>query len=369
MALVVSQSETVLTRTSGNEIGPFKAIEESTISHLVAAADRSSIFAWYILLGTLGTAIGTLTGGWAVETLQTRYDWEAQDAYRMLFWAYSALGLVNFGLALMLGSGCEQEKTNPPTPHTDAETQPLLEHTYEEGGKDSAQPLSFNFGSLLPNLSPASSSMVAKLCLLFAIDSVASGLMPGSWISFFYNRKFSLAEGTIGTLFFVGMLLASASNLAAPALAKRIGLIRTMVFTHIPASIALALVPLPSNVFLSMALFLFRACTNSMDQPPRQAFIAGAVLAEERTAVMGLINVVRTLSQSVGPSFTGVLASHSMLWLAFVISGGLKLVYDALILTLFLSYRPNNGEEAEMRDDCDEGVAERAEETLGGSRS
>jgi sugar phosphate permease len=122
-------------------------------------------------------------------------------------------------------------------------------------------------------------------------------------------------------------------------------------------------------VFLSMAFYLFRACTNSMDQPPRQAFIAGAVLAEERTAVMGLINVVRTLSQSVGPSLTGVLASHSRLWLAFVISGGVKLVYDALMLTFFLGYRPNNTEEAEMRDDSDEGVAERAEENRGESRS
>jgi len=195
--------------------------------------------------------------------------------------------------------------------------------------------------------------MVIKLCLLFAIDSVASGLMPGSWVSFFYSRKFSLAEGTIGTLFFVGMIVASVSNLAAPALAKRIGLIATMVFTHIPASIALALIPLPDNVIISMALFIFRASTNSMDQPPRQAFIAGAVLAEERTAVMGLINVVKTLSQSVGPSFTGILASHGKLWLAFVVAGALKLVYDALLLGLFLGYRTRE-EPAEVIEDAQE---------------
>ena len=331
----------MLIRISGNEIGPFKAIEESTISHLVSAADRSSIFAWYILLGTLGTAVGTLTGGWAVETLQERHSWDAKDAYRLIFWAYSALGLVQFVLALLLGSGCEQEKTNPPTPtpNADAEAQPLLGDRHEDGDKVPIQSLSSTFRSLLPTLSRESSNMVVKLCLLFTIDSVASGLMPGSWVSYFYNSKFALAEGTIGSLFFVGMLLASASNLAAPALARRIGLIKTMVFTHIPASIALALIPIPSNVYLSMAFFLFRSCTNSMDQPPRQAFIAGAVLPEERTAVMGLINVVKTLSQSVGPSLTGVLASHSRLWLAFVIAGGLKLVYDALMLALFLSYR------------------------------
>lgn len=277
----------------------------------------------------------------------------------MVFWTYSALGTVKFGLTLMLGSGCEQEMTNPPTPNANAETQPLLGNQIDQDGKDLTRSLSFSLRSLLPTLSRESSSMVVKLCLPFAIDSIASGLVPGSWVSFFYNRKFLLAEGTIGTLFFVGMLLASASNLAAPALAKRIGLIRAMVFTHIPASIALALIPLPSNVFVSMALLLFRASTNSMDQPPRQAFIAGAVLAEERTAVMGLINVVKTLSQSVGPSFTGLLASHSKLWMAFVIAGGLKLVYDALLLGLFLGYRTRE-ERAEAIDDTQE-RADRAE--------
>lgn len=352
----------MLKRISGNEIGPFKAIEESTISHLVSATDRSSIFAWYILLGTLGTAFGTLMGGWVVETLQTRYNWDAQDAYRLIFWAYSFLGMVQLVLALLLGSGCEQEKTNPPTPtlNADAEAQPLLGNRQEEGGKFPTQSSSSTFRSLLPTLSRESSNMVVKLCLLFAIDSAASGLMPGSWVSFFYNRKFSLAEGTIGSLFFVGMILASASNLAAPALARRIGLIKTMVFTHIPASIALALIPLPTYVYLSMAFFLFRSCTNSMDQPPRQAFIAGAVLAEERTAVMGMINVVRTLSQSIGPSLTGVLASHNRLWLAFMIAGGLKLVYDALMLALFLGYRGRE-EQADEIDNAQERDAARTD--------
>jgi hypothetical protein len=303
-----------------------------------------------------------------VETLQTRYNWEAQEAYRTLFWAYSALGLVKFALALMLSAGCEQEKTNPPTPNTDTETQPLLGDHYEESSK-AATHVSFTFRSLLPTLSPESSSIVLKLSLLFALDSLASGLTPGSWISYLYHIQYHLASGLIGTLFFTGMLLASASNLLAPSLAKRIGLIRTMVFTHIPAAIALALIPLPRNVYLSMGLFWLRACTNSMDQPPRQAFIVGAVRPEERTAVMGGINVVKTLAQSVGPSFTGWVAGHSMLWLAFVIAGSLKLVYDALILVCFLGYRMSDDgadlageglEEAEGQAEADQSGMGRA---------
>jgi MFS family permease len=323
---------------SGNEIGPFKAIEESTISHLVPPADRSGIFAWYILLGTIGTAIGTVTSGWIVQYLQLHQGWTAQGAYRTIFWAYAALGLVKFLLVLMLGPDCEQEKTNPPTPVTHEETQPLLAGQDDPDGKD-IKGSSLSFKSLLPTISRESSTLVFKLCLLFAIDSFASGLVPGSWISYFFNRKFSLAEGTIGTLFFISMLIASASNLAAPSLARRIGLIRAMVFTHVPASIALLLIPLPNNVIAAVAIFIFRSCFNSMDQPPRQALIAGAVLAEERTAVMGIVNVVKTLSQSLGPTFTGILAGIGKLWVAFVVAGGLKLLYDALMLAMFLSYR------------------------------
>ena len=328
----------MLTTHSGNEIGPFKAVEESTISHLVPSADRSSIFAWYILSGTIGAALGTVSGGWAVQILQKNENWKAQDAYRLVFWAYAVLGLVKFGLSLTLSSGCEHEETNPPTPATGGETRPLLEESGEYVNK-TVKASCPGLKSLLPTLSEESSRVVYRLCLLFAIDSIASGLMPASWVSYFFNRKFALAEGTIGTLFFISLLAASASNLAAPSLAKRLGLIKTMVFTHIPASIALAFIPLPNNVLLAMALVVFRACTNSMDQPPRQAFIAGAVLAEERTAVMGGINVVKTLAQSVGPVLTGYWAESGKLWLAFITAGTLKLLYDALMLIMFLGYR------------------------------
>lgn len=136
------------------------------------------------------------------------------------------------------------------------------------------------------------------------------------------------------------MLVASASNLAAPALIQQLGLVKTMVYTHALASLGPALLPLPTNAVLSIAIFMLRSCTSNMDQLPRQAFITSAVLAEERTAVMGLINVVKTLAQSVGPTFTGMLASQSKLWIAFIIAGSLRLLYDVLMLTIFYGYHP-----------------------------
>ena len=252
------------------------------------------------------------------------------------------MGLVNFGLSLMLSTKSEpQKETYSDNLPTSDETRPLLPENADdrhEAYVKPGEPLS-SFKSLLPSLSKESQSLVFKLCILFAIDSIASGLTPASWMTYFFNRKFDLKEDSLGALFFVTNVLSSASNLVASSIARRIGLIKTMVFTHVPASIALALIPLPSNVIIAMALLIFRSSTNSMDQAPRQAFLAAAVLPSERTAVMGIVNVVKTLSQSLGPVVTGALAGRGKFWIAFVVAGGLKIVYDILMLGMFLGYR------------------------------
>ncbi len=260
------------------------------------------------------------------------------------------MGLVKFVLSLILSTKCEPEKkTYDSPPQENDETRPLL----SENGVDNHKPKSTSkpaswAKSLLPSVSKESQAIVFKLCLLFAIDSVASGLAPASWMTYFFNRKFGLKEGSLGSLFFVTNILSSASNLVASSIARRIGLVKTMVFTHVPASVALALIPIPSNVGIAMALLIFRSSTNSMDQAPRQAFLAAAVLPGERTAVMGIVNVVKTLSQSVGPVITGWLAGIGKFWIAFVVAGCGKLVYDILMLGMFLGYRTQE-ERAEER--------------------
>ena len=352
---------------SGNEIGPFKAIEESTISHLVPATERSSVLAWYILVGPCGTAMSTILTGFVVQRLQEIQSWTVIESYGTVFWAYAVMGLVQLLLTLMLSSKCEiQKKSSTEQPPDIDETRPLLtDGTAETNGKppcDDAKPVSF-LKTLLPSLSKESSGIVFKLCFLFAIDSIASGLTPASWVTYFFNRKFGLSEGHLGSLFFITNILSSASNLVASSIVRRIGLIKTMVFTHVPASITLALIPLPSNVVFAMTLLIFRACTNSMDQAPRQAFLAAAVLPNERTAVMGLVNVVKTLSQSLGPVVTGALAGKGKFWVAFVVAGSLKLGYDVLMLGMFLGYKTQE-ERAEARVQQTE-EEEQAEDTVG----
>ncbi len=304
--------------------------------------------------------------------------WTAQGSYRTVFWAYSVLGLVKLGLSLILTPAAEQGRYSAPKPLVNGEARPFLadqqngaapsspqsSHRDTDDDGDIHKPSSTStllqkLISLLPPLSPESQSILTKLCLLFAIDSIASGLTPASWITYWLHEKFHLAEGSLGTLFFFLSIISSASNLVASSIARRIGLIKTMVLTHIPASIALSLVPFPSSVVVVMALMVFRASTNSMDQAPRQAFLAAAVLPEERTAVMGMVNVVKTLSQSLGPVVTGTLAGRGKFWIAFVVAGALKLAYDVLMLALFLGYRTQE-ERAEER--LDFGLQEEEEE-------
>lgn len=333
---------------SGNEIGPFKAIEESTLAQLTPSSIRSDIFAWYTLLGTAGSACGIIISGWIVEGLKKVDGFPEIRAYRMIFGIYTLLGILKLVLSLMLSDACEpqpeKEERHADVELDTVEAEGLLSDSESDAAKDSnskpnTTPASRK-KSIWPSISPSSRGILIKLCLLFAVDSFASGLVPQSWITYFFTRKFALPEGQLGTLFFVTNIISSISNLVASSISKRIGLIKTMVFTHLPSAFFLALIPLPNNVIIATAFLFLRSSMSSMDQAPRQAFLAAAVLPSERTAVMGVVNVVRTLSQSGGPVVTGGLAGAGKFWVSFLIAGLLKMGYDLAMLKMFLGYKP-----------------------------
>ena len=371
-------------RNSGNEIGPFRAIEESTLAQLTPSNIRSDIFAWYTLLGIAGAAFGTIVCGWLVQYMIAPGRMDEIAAYRVIFGVYAALGLAKLVISLMMSDKCEPEPPKQeyqPMVNVDAasEAEGLMsdseDEEEDEPDDDSdgiqkpskqaqapLQPQPQQSRSPLPELKPKSKSLiphlsahsrvtVIKLCLLFAIDSFASGLVPASWLTYFFNRKFALPEGSLGTLFFVTNIISAISNLAASSLAKRIGLVKTMVFTHLPSAIFLALIPLPNVVWLAMALLVLRSSMSSMDQAPRQAFLSAAVLPSERTAVMGVVNVVKTLSQSGGPVATGWLAGIDKFWIAFLVAGGLKATYDLALLKMFLGYKSREDIEEQERQE------------------
>ncbi|KAH1617249.1 hypothetical protein KXX21_009521 [Aspergillus fumigatus] len=321
---------------SGNEIGPFRAVEESTLAHLTAKEHRSDIFVWYSLIGTAGTALGMMVCGWSINLLKTTRDWQYLNACRIVFFAYAGIGAVKFLLSICLSHEVEAAKkdkngataSRQPRAADGPETQPLLGERANNEDNQKKSLFSFLGSSDLV-------SLVVTLFVLFGLDSFASGLASLSWMTYFFKRKFSLPDGELGSIFFTTSLISAASMLVASSIAKRIGNVKTMVFTHLPSAICLALIPVPSALPAALTFLILRACSQSMDVAPRSAFLAAALPPEKRTAIMGAINVVKTCSQSLGPFITGVLADHNLFGASFTLAGVLKAIYDIGMLINF----------------------------------
>ena len=350
-------------------------MEESTLAQLSPKDHRSDIFAWYTLIGTFGASIGNIVCGWLVEKLHALHGWTKVDAYRVVFMLYAGLGVLKFLLSFLLSKSCESAPVKPdkgkarrretlpdngavvgadgsPAELDDPE-RPLLSSPPSSPDFRSAgwapqgnQPLR-GLRSLLPALSPESRRILIKLALLFSLDSFGSGLVPVSWLAVYFTTRHALTAGLLGTLFSVTSLVAATSNIASASIARRIGLLKTMVFTHLPSSAFLALIPFVEQRWLAVLLLVLRSCTSTMDTAPRSAFIAAAVLDAERTAVMGVVNVVKTLSQSAGPAVTGELAGRGLFWVAFVVAGSVKIVYDLGIGASFWAFRGRDEEDEE----------------------
>jgi MFS family permease len=184
-----------------------------------------------------------------------------------------------------------------------------------------------------------------KLWILLALDSIADGMVPYTLTNYYMDKKFHLPKSTLGDITSVSYLLASFSTIFAAPLARRLGLVNTMVFTHVPSSAAVLAFPFPNSVILTVGLFFVRAGLNNMDQAPRSAFIAAAVKPEERTAVMGITSMLRTLASTAGPSITGVLAGNDRFWIAFVAAGVCRLAYDFGLYAMFINMRLHQHEE------------------------
>lgn len=344
---------------SGNEIGPFRAVEESILAQLTEREFRSDIFAWYTLFGTAGAALGTLTCGWVVQILEDVNSWTQNQAYRVVFLIYAGLGVIKLLLIFGLTSAVEVQAPKPNNARGRTnEAQPLLpeEPSQDDDGSRSEQlvPTVFQrMRSLVPYISPLSRSILFRLLVLFCIDSFASGMASPSWLTYFFTTVHSLQPGSLGTLFLVTNLLATVSNLVALPLARRLGPLKTMVFTHLPSAVFLSMIPLPgpgpTGTWIAMAFLSLRACTQSMDQAPRQAFLAAAVLPSERTAVLGVVNTVKTLAQAGGIGSAGFLAGKN-LWIVVLTGAGvMKACYDLLMLGMFLGLKDREASTGKSR--------------------
>jgi len=295
---------------SGNEIGPFLSVEQAGLTNLVSNEKRTQVFAWYNLVGSFATATGALAGGWLAQVLQNN-GWSALEAYRLILIGYALGGLVLTILFLNLSPQIEVVPSNA----TDQPKKVLGLHR--------------------------SRNVVFKLSALFALDAFAGGLIVQSMIAYWFHIKFGIDSGVLGSIFFGANVLAGISALLAVPLANKIGLINTMVFTHIPSNILLMLVPLMPNLPLAIGLLLLRFSISQMDVPARQSFTVAVVAPDERSAASGVTAIARSVGAALSPSLTGILFSIPALFSApLYLAGGLKIVYDLLLFREFRSVKP-----------------------------
>ena len=364
---------------TGADCGPFRAVEESVLSGLTDEKTRSDVLAWYVTATTMAGAVGSEVAGRVVQWVE-KSSGDVVHAYHVLFWAYAGFGFVGAMLCCGLSKRCEvgNEKGSEMVERgcgTGEEEEVLLAMTptiacgFENAGLQRpgsrqaiTAPKGKKWNSYISQISRPTLSVMAKLWPLLAIDSLADGMTPYSLMNYYVSLKFHLPASVLGDITSASQFLCAVSAIFAGPLSKHIGLINTMVFTHLPSSITSAFIPLPNSVGWTVALLLFRAALNAMDQAPRTAFIAAVVRPEERTGVMGITSMLRTLAMSVGPSVTGLLAGNDRFWAAFVASGVCRVSYDLGLWILFVNVRVGRG----MEEQAEEGEGSVDERAWGG---
>jgi MFS family permease len=301
---------------SGNEVGPFLAIEQAALAQTVAAEERTRMFAWYHLAGSFATALGSLACGVFLQLLQAQAI-PPVPSYRVVLFGYAAAGMLLAVLFLRLSPAAEAAAPAP------AAVPP--------GG-----PLRRGLLGL-----HRSRGMVLKLSALFGLDAFAGGFVLQSFVAFWFHVRFGADPATLGSIFFGANLLAGVSALTAAAIARRVGLLNTMVFTHMPSNLLLVLVPLMPTLPSAVAVLLLRFAISQMDVPARQSYTAAVVSHDERSAAAGVTGVARTAGAALAPVLAGPLLSSP--WLAgtpFIVAGLLKLLYDGLLYRLFRGVIP-----------------------------
>jgi MFS family permease len=296
---------------SGYEVGPFLSIEQAGLTEIVPNERRTQVFAWYNLVGSFATALGSLAGGLLVQALQG-LGTKPLFSYQAVVIGYAAIGLMLGLLFTQLSPAIEVSQIAAPS-----------------------QKIKNRFGL------HRSRGVVFKLSALFSIDAFAGGFVLQSILAYWFHVRYNVQPGVLGSIFFGANILAGISALTAAWVASKIGLIKTMVFTHIPSNILLILVPLMPNLPLAIAVLLLRFSISQMDVPTRQSYTMAVVSPDERSAAAGMTGIARTTGASLSPVIAGpLLAKAALLNFPFFLSGGLKIIYDILLYRSFRAIKP-----------------------------
>jgi MFS family permease len=290
---------------SGNEVGPFLAVEQASLTQTVSGTRRTDVFAWYNLVGSVATACGALAAGGLAQVLQESGATPA-DSYRAIVLGYAAIGLL---LAALFGR-----------------LSPQVEVARSGGSPVPGTRLGLH----------RSRGVVLRLSALFSLDAFAGGLITQSLVAYWFTLRFGVEPAVLGAIFFGANILAAVSALSAARLAARFGLVNTMVFTHLPSNVLLILVPLMPTLPLAVLVLLARFSISQMDVPTRQSYTMAVVDPDERSAAAGVTGIARTTGSAVSPLLAApLLGSSGLAAVPFFLAGGLKIVYDLILYRLF----------------------------------
>lgn len=295
---------------TSSEVGVFQTVEQAILPQTAPNERRTWLFSIYNTIANLAQAVGSLAAG-SVAAFAA-LGLAGADPYRPLFGLYAAVGLADLALFASLSPRVELARV---------EGRRRLIGVHRSGG------------------------IVARLAALFAFDALAGGLVVHSVVAYWFFLRWGLTPGELAVLFFFVNVLSGASLLVAGWLAGRIGLLNTMVFTHLPSNVLLVLVPLMPTAALAVAAFLARMSLSQMDVPTRQSYAMAVVGRDERTATAGVLNLARVSATAVSPAISGLAFSLSALGLPFILAGALKIPYDLLVWRTFRHIRPPEEDE------------------------
>jgi MFS family permease len=286
---------------STGDIGVLVPVEHAMLAQNASDRDRTSVFAWYSLIGALSMAVGALAA--AIPDALVAHGFTSAGAFRWMFYAYAGLGLLSAALYR------------------------FLPHAHVDNAKPSAP------------LGP-SRGVVYRLAALFSLDAFAGGFVVQSLLALWLFERFDLSLTTASLFFFWAGTLSAFSYPVAAWLAKRIGLVNTMVFTHIPSSIFLILAAFSTSLPLTLMLLSLRAALSQMDVPTRTSYVMAVVTPAERTAAASVTAVPRSLASSLSPALAGAMFAWPFSGLPLVLCGALKIAYDIALLFSFRHRKP-----------------------------
>lgn len=293
----------------GRDRGAALVVEQAMLPSTTSDQGRTSAFALYNVAQDLGHAFGSLMAGLPTLLVALGYG-SALDAHRATMLIAAVVTLAPLPLYLRLGESVEAPRASDPD------------------------------APAAPRLTPESRRILVRISALFAVDSLAGGLLVTSLLSYFFFERFGATEATIGALFFGARLLNALSHLGAAWLAKRIGLVNTMVFTHIPSSLLLMTVAWAPTFPIAAVLFLLREGLVEMDVPTRQSYVLAVVRPEEATTASGVTNLVRLAAWAVGPALAGAAMQSASLVAPLVVGAGMKIAYDLLLWRALRGVKP-----------------------------